>query len=80
MVCILMTITVQCFSQFEIIKTTDGCKFYDFPKYFDNESYTWSGKCINGFINGNGELKAKTSDGILLKYKGEMLNGKKNGT
>ena len=44
-----------------LVFTTDGCKLIDY--YFeDSLTYTWSGKCEDGWLSGTGELTKSRKD------------------
>lgn len=42
-------------------------------------TFSWSGKCLNGFGEGNGELKIRKKDKVILRYVGNLKDGKLHG-
>ncbi|PCJ15948.1 MAG: hypothetical protein COB02_17430 [Candidatus Cloacimonadota bacterium] len=55
-----------------------GCKLlYKNPAF--SLSFSWSGKCLNGFGEGQGELLINKNNRLILKYVGDLQNGKLHG-
>lgn len=64
----------------EWITTTKGCKYLVEP--YDNVTWSWSGKCVDGYVEGEGILQQHVSgmsDGDLFRYEGNLIHGIKSG-
>lgn len=62
------------------VTTTKGCKYLVEP--YDNVTWSWSGKCVNGYVDGEGILQQHLSgmnDEDLFRYEGNLVHGIKSG-
>lgn len=62
------------------VTITNGCKLWTYP--YDNVTWTWSGKCVDGYADGIGILQQHVSgmsDGDLFRYEGNLVHGIKSG-
>lgn len=50
-----------------------------FKHYFEEDSATWTGDCLNNFASGYGTMIGFTKGKASSQYVGQMLNGKPNG-
>lgn len=54
--------------------TTTGCTLYT-KEYSNSTNYEWSGKCVNGMLEGNGFIKYVTGEGNRRAYFQTFNNG-----
>lgn len=66
------------FAEAEWTTDTKGCKAWNSSPGPD-DSFTWSGECKNGYIEGTGVLQWYIGKRPDAKYVGSMRNGKMNG-
>lgn len=57
-----------------MISTDSGCKIHNFEPQ-PNESVTWSGKCVNGYAHGNGEMRWYVNNELQGSYTGNYHQG-----
>ena len=61
----------------KVVSNKPGC--YVFDNYLKpDQSYTWSGDCVDGKVSGEGREVWRSSDGEIV-YEGSMRDGKRNG-
>ena len=61
----------------KVVSNKPGC--YVFDNYLKpDQSYTWSGDCVDGKVSGEGREVWPSSDGEIV-YEGSMRDGKRNG-
>ena len=59
---------------------TKGCKFWSLD--FEKVSWSWSGKCVDGYVDGLGILQQHVvgmNDGDLYRYEGNFVHGIQKG-
>ena len=60
------------------IKDQNGCKKWN-PEPVPHETITWTGKCVNGFIDGYGTLQWYKDSIVGNKYIGNIINSRYSG-
>ncbi len=76
---IFLISTQLCFGQSELSTPESDCKFV-LPWTCDVCTFNWSEDCVNNLPSGTGILTVFHGDDEIMRYEGEMENGKFNGS
>lgn len=60
------------------IKTSSGCHVWN-EDVDPGDTAVWSGGCVEGYADGQGEMVGKSNGEIMLRYAGMMKRGKFEG-
>jgi hypothetical protein len=64
-----------------VVNNEKGCKFLFYARHEDisnlkNPKLTWNGECLNGYLDGRGEVNLKFDKLVEYKFIGEFKKGK----
>lgn len=76
--CLLLAYTATVHAERIWIPDSNGCQLFDYP-LTPGESFTWSGLCKAGKIDGQGELRFFKNGVQTMLYRGDMRNGVREG-